>query len=68
MGHAQRSRARWWLVQMRVNGAWQTELLPGSQVNRSFRVPASTLPEIIAVTAVSRYGQAGQSFVAQRSG
>lgn len=59
---------RWWLVQMRVNGAWQTELLPGSQVNRSFRVPASTLPEIIAVTAVSRYGQAGQSFVAQRSG
>ena len=59
---------RWWLVQMRVNGAWQTELLPGSQVNRSLRVPASALPEIIAVTAVSRYGQVGQSFVAQRSG
>lgn len=58
----------WWLVQMRINGAWQTEVLPGSQMNRSFRAPAGALPELIAVAAVSRYGQVSQSFVAQRTG
>lgn len=58
----------WWLVQMRFNGVWRTELLPGSQMNRSLSVPANGLPEVIAVTAVSRYGQAGQPFVAQRLG
>lgn len=58
----------WWLVQMRFNGAWQTEVLPGSQLNRSFRGAASLLPEAIAVTAVTRYGQMGQPFVAQRQG
>lgn len=56
----------WWLVQTRVNGTWQTELIPGSQMNRSFRGAASTLPELVAVSAVSRYGNLGQAFVAQR--
>lgn len=58
----------WWLVQMRTNGAWQTELLPGTQVNRSIRAAGGALPELVAVTAVSRYGQVGQPFVAQRTG
>lgn len=56
----------WWLVQMRVNGAWQTELIPGSQMNRSFRGATGALPELISVAAVSRYGSLGQAFVAQR--
>ena len=56
----------WWLLQWHANGAWQTELLPGSQMNRSFRGAAHALPELIAVTAVSRYGQLGPPFVAQR--
>ncbi|NBV21586.1 MAG: hypothetical protein EBS05_06635 [Proteobacteria bacterium] len=58
----------WWLVQMRTNGVWQTELLPGAQLNRSFRTPTGPLPEVIAVTAVSRCGQTSQPFVAQRIG
>ena len=58
----------WWLVQMRFNGAWQTELLPGSQLNRTFRVPPNGLPQAVSVTAVSRYGQVGPAFVAQRMG
>lgn len=56
----------WWLLQWHANGAWQTELLPGSQMNRSFRGAAHALPELLAVTAVSRYGQLGPPFVAQR--
>jgi uncharacterized lipoprotein YddW (UPF0748 family) len=56
----------WWLLQMRINGAWQTELIPGSQMNRSFQGAASALPELISVAAVSRYGNLGQAFVAQR--
>ncbi|MFA6545994.1 MAG: family 10 glycosylhydrolase, partial [Limisphaerales bacterium] len=58
----------WWLVQMRFNGVWRTELLPGGQLNRSIRAEAGALPELIAVSGVSRYGQMGQAFVAQRTG
>ncbi len=60
------SAPAWWLVQLRGTAAWQTELLPGSQMNRSFHSATGPLPELIAVTAVSRYGQLGQPFVAQR--
>ena len=56
----------WWLVQMRISGVWRTELLPGAQRNRVFRVPTKELPEVIAVSGVSRFGQVGPNFVAQR--
>ena len=42
-------------------------LLPGIFAHsRNLPPAASALPELIAVTAVSRYGQLGQPFVAQR--
>lgn len=56
----------WWLVQMRYTGQWRTELLPGSEVTRTLVGGNSALPEVIAVTAVSRFGNAGAPFVAER--
>jgi len=58
----------WWLVQMCFHGQWRTELVPGGQANRVLLGDSTVLPELIAVSAVSRYGQVSQSFVAQRSG
>ncbi len=57
----------WWLVQMRFNGQWRTELLPGGQNTRTLS-GGNALPEVIAVTSVSRFGNAGATFVAARSG
>lgn len=57
---------RWWLVQMRFNGQWRTELIPGNQPTRSLAGGNAVLPEVIAVTAVSRAGLTSPTFVAQR--
>jgi uncharacterized lipoprotein YddW (UPF0748 family) len=57
----------WWLVQTRYAGQWRTELLPGSEVSRTLAGGNSALPELIAVTAISRFGNAGQPFVAARA-
>lgn len=56
----------WWLVQMRFAGQWRTELLPGSEVTRTLSGGNSGLPEMIAVTALTRVGNAGLPFVAAR--
>ncbi|KAF0181157.1 MAG: hypothetical protein FD161_463 [Limisphaerales bacterium] len=58
----------WWLVQMRFAGQWRTELVAGGQFTRTMSGGSAALPEVIAVTAVSRFGQAGPAFVAQRAG
>lgn len=58
----------WWLVQTRFTGQWRTELVPGGQLTRTLSGGSAVLPEVIAVTAVSRFGQAGPAFVAQRTG
>ena len=58
----------WWLVQMRFKGQWATELIPGGQNTRTLSGGNSVLPEVIAVSAVSRFGNAGAAFVAERSG
>lgn len=60
------STPRWWLVQTRFNGQWRTELLPGSQITRTLSGADAALPEVIAVTAVSRCGMMSPAFVAQR--
>ena len=56
----------WWLVQMRFNGQWQTSLIPGGQPTRTLTGGNAMLPEVIAVTAVSRCGILSAAFVAQR--
>ena len=58
----------WWLLQQRVNGVWQSELLPGAQTNRTLKGASVPLPELLAVTAISRVGHASPPFVAQRAG
>jgi uncharacterized lipoprotein YddW (UPF0748 family) len=47
---------RWWAVQLRVDGTWQTRILDGAV--RSMRVSDLTAAtaELIAVTAVDRFG------------
>ena len=57
----------WWLVQMRFAGQWRAELLPGGEPSRTLSGGNAALPELIAVTAVSRFGHAGAPFVAQRT-
>ena len=56
----------WWLVQMRFGGQWRTELVPGTQMTRTIPGGNAVLPEVIAVTAVSRCGLLSTAFVAQR--
>jgi hypothetical protein len=53
---------RWWVLQLRFAGQWQAHLLGGSR--RSARVADFVHdpfagPELIAVTAVDRVGNAG---------
>ncbi len=57
----------WWLVQMRFAGQWRSELIPGGQPTRTLPGSNAALPEVIAVAAVSRFGQLGPAFVAQRT-
>ena len=56
----------WWLVQMRFGGQWRSELVPGTQMTRTISGGNAVLPEVIAVTAVSRCGLLSTAFVAQR--
>jgi len=43
-----------WLVQTKVDGRWQTEILPGRQT--AWSIPASRKPEVLVVRAVDRCG------------
>jgi hypothetical protein len=51
---------QWWLVQSQTRGKWTTQLLPGSA--RSLRL-AQMKPEVVAVTAVDRYGNTSPAYV-----
>jgi uncharacterized lipoprotein YddW (UPF0748 family) len=53
-----------WLVQTRTGGAWATDIVPGSQTGRVFMV--QTKPEIVAITALDRCGNAGLPAVLER--
>lgn len=57
----------WWLVQMRFAGQWRSELIPGNQFTKTIAGGKAALPEVIAVTAMSRFGNTGVPFVAQRA-
>lgn len=50
---------RWWLVQQKVHSDWQTVILPAEE--RSLKLKSA--PEIIAVTAVDRFGNASRPAV-----
>lgn len=55
---------RFWLVQTRSQGGWTVELVPGSQIERTFELPDR--PEMIAVSPVDRSGNAGTPAVIAR--
>jgi hypothetical protein len=57
---------RWWLVQLRVGGQWETRVFDGAMR----RAPLGSLlrnpfvaPELIAVTAIDRVGNAAAPVV-----
>jgi uncharacterized lipoprotein YddW (UPF0748 family) len=53
-----------WLLQIQNGKEWKTEVLPAPT---NSRVWAGRLPDVIAVTAIDRYGMAGPSAVVQRA-
>ena len=57
----------WWLVQLRSAGQWQSELLPGNRAELTLAGGNKALPDVIAVAAVSRFGQLGPAFIAERN-
>jgi hypothetical protein len=52
---------RWWVVQTKSSGEWKTEILPRETTSES--LPGS--PEIVAVTAIDRVGNASPPRVLQ---
>ena len=52
---------RWWVVQTKISSDWKTEILPASVSSKTL----SSAPEILAVTAVDRNGNAGIPCVLQ---
>jgi len=53
-----------WVVRKKTGGRWTTEILPGAQTKEVVPDGAgSAPPEIIAVSAVSRYGNVGEAAV-----
>jgi uncharacterized lipoprotein YddW (UPF0748 family) len=53
-----------WILQTRIGGVWKTEFLPGSPFTRLFGV---IRPEVIAVTPIDRYGNAGPPKAVERT-
>jgi len=54
-----------WLLQTRAGGQWQTEILPGKASGRLWH---GTAPEVIAVSAVDRNGNASPKAAVQATG
>ena len=54
-----------WLLQTRIEGAWDTRVLPGSQSAVLLTVPGRA--EVVAVSALDRLGNASQSAVVERA-
>jgi uncharacterized lipoprotein YddW (UPF0748 family) len=52
-----------WVLQTRREGAWKTEILPASAASRNWTGPE---PDVVALTAVDRYGNASSPAVLQR--
>jgi hypothetical protein len=52
---------RWWLVQSRAFGHWQTEILPAGTRSKSLNLA----PEAISVSAIDRFGNASAPSVLQ---
>ncbi len=49
-----------WVVQSRAGGKWATAILPGRQTSHALSADASSSqPDLAAVSAVDRYGNAG---------
>jgi uncharacterized lipoprotein YddW (UPF0748 family) len=58
----QGATVRWWVIQLRTDGAWETRVIDGAE--RTFGLPAASRgspsrPDLVAVTAVDRVGRAG---------
>jgi hypothetical protein len=55
------SAARWWVIQLRTDGSWETHVIDGAA--HAFGIPPAhgnaSRPDLIAVTAVDRVGKAG---------
>ena len=55
-----------WVVRKRTGGRWTTEILPGGQTKEAApNWAGSPRPEIISVSAVSRYGNMGEAATVQ---
>jgi len=52
-----------WVLQTRSGGKWKTKVLPAQQRSCKIESPA---PEVVAVTAIGRYGIASHPAVAGR--
>ena len=52
-----------WILQYRTNEAWKTEILPAGQTTRWF---ADFQPDVVAVSAVDRVGNAGAPAAIQK--
>jgi len=50
-----------WVLQAKVKGDWTTEILSGPQTGHAFK--ATPVPEVIALTAIDRFGNAGAAAV-----
>lgn len=49
-----------WVLQTRTGGEWATRILPAQTTSRQFEGPR---PDLVAVTAIDRYGNASQACV-----
>jgi uncharacterized lipoprotein YddW (UPF0748 family) len=47
---------RWWAVQLRIDGAWQTRIIDGSQRSVPLGALTALAPDLIAATAVDKFG------------
>jgi len=56
---------RFWILQARAGTQWDIDILPAWETARQWR--AGTTPEVLAVTAVDRAGNAGVPAVLQRA-
>jgi len=60
LAHAPGSAVRWWVIQVRAGGSWETRVIDGGI--RAVAIPpareSSPRPDLIAVTAVDRIGSA----------
>ena len=52
---------RWWVIQQKTYGDWKTKIIPGDATSEIF----TGTPEILAVTAVDRDGNAGPACALQ---